>query len=382
VDLSKVLVITRALAQRPFVLLGLLMGELYIATVSTHAAIDDWQFFDWGSKMLFGHHEAFIRRGYNTNVGLPGGLHLYGSYPFLQIGPPSFLVARLPGGRSVALAVIAVLGLFSLYAVAQAARLSHVGPPAARLLLTGGVLVVVAWAPLMGSGHLDDALALAGLAGALWSISARRPVLAGVCLGLAAASKPWAVVLLPLALGLPKFRPQLVGLAVALVTAVACWAPFVLADHRTLKLGQQGRVIGPGTPLGVLPSGWLTSMQLLRLIQFGVGLLLVGVLAARGRWELGALSAFSFRLTLDPNALAYYSAAVVLAAFIADCRPGRRMPVLTIVAAVLSLVAWHLGSYPAGALLLVLYVGFVVLALLAIARPTSWVLMGRLRTGG
>ena len=45
--------------------------------------------------------------------------------------------------------------------------------------------------------HIDDVLAMTFLALAAWAVAVRRPALAGFAVGLAVASKPWAVIALP-----------------------------------------------------------------------------------------------------------------------------------------------------------------------------------------
>src|SRR5687768_14314642 len=56
----------------------------------------DWQFFSWGSDLLFGSYERpFVRQTYRIEPPLPGGLELYANYAFLQSGPPALLVAKV-----------------------------------------------------------------------------------------------------------------------------------------------------------------------------------------------------------------------------------------------------------------------------------------------
>src|SRR5438477_2651156 len=74
----------------------------------------DWHYFVLGSKLIFGRHAA----------GAPsGGLHLYAHYPELQIGPLSFVVARLirffgsGDGQVTAQLLMAVVGVLLLLLV-------------------------------------------------------------------------------------------------------------------------------------------------------------------------------------------------------------------------------------------------------------------------
>ena len=67
---------------------------------------------------------------------------------------------------------------------------------------------------------------------ALRAVSADRPVLAGIALSAAVAAKPWAIGFVPLLLAMPRGRLR-AGATAAAGTALA-WAPFVLANQRTL----------------------------------------------------------------------------------------------------------------------------------------------------
>src|SRR5260221_6850088 len=91
-----------------------------------------WHFFTQGSTLLFD--------GSPSPRALPGGLHMYASYPQLQIGPLAFVLAqglRHLGPHQGVLATEAVLtaaGLYLVHALMQitlAVRPYHCQPPGA-----------------------------------------------------------------------------------------------------------------------------------------------------------------------------------------------------------------------------------------------------------
>jgi len=163
-----------------------------------------WKFFIQGSLLLFTGHD-----GGSTKAA---GLHLYASYPKLQIGPLAFAVAQVlrhlgpDGGIVTAELAMTAAGLFMLYAIERIAL--TVRPELAlrparlqRVMLAGGAVFMVAWAELaVEFGHLDDVIALLCAVLAVWAGILRRPVLTGLCVGLAADAKPWALIFLPLLL--------------------------------------------------------------------------------------------------------------------------------------------------------------------------------------
>ena len=194
-----------------------------------------WDFFRSGTAALFGGPGSFHP---------PGGLDLYASNPSLQIGPLSFTVAEIlrhlgpDNGIVTAEILLATAGIAVIAAIESLARrvwleLSE-HPQALRLtVLVGGAAFLVSWADLaVGYLHLDDGLALILAVAALWAVIARRPVLAGACVGLAADAKPWALVFLAVLFVLPA-RDFWRGAVATLAVIAAAWLPFYLADPGT-----------------------------------------------------------------------------------------------------------------------------------------------------
>ena len=195
-----------------------------------------WVFFRSGTAALFGEPGSFRP---------PGGLHLYATNPGLQIGPLSFAAAEVlrhlgpDSGIIVAEILLTAAGVLLIAAIESLARTVRPElrerPRGLRLtVLFGGGAVMIAWVNLaVGYLHLDDGLALILAVLALRAVVARRPVLAGLCLGLATAAKPWALVFAALLLLLPA-RDMWRGAVALLAALTAAWLPFYLADPRTM----------------------------------------------------------------------------------------------------------------------------------------------------
>lgn len=327
----------RVVAGRGRVIIVLSIGIALAA--GRHLTVDnDWQFFSWGGKLLFGEPGPFVRASYRVDPLLPGGLHLYANYPFVQIGPPAlvlgWLLQHTPGDGIVAAGiVIQLLGLLYVFMVDRAFVQRTPGHDRRLAALLGGSMVTIVWGMLTRYRHLDDALTLAGLAVASWLILHERWLAVGCVLGLAAATKPWGLPLLALALVAPGWRQRGMSAAGAICTAALLWAPFVLADRHTLEIGQITLQLSPASAVAALGVDALTHDQAIRLLQFGLGLLVAAVVVANGKWPLAPLAAFSIRLLLEPSAYSYYAAAIVAAAFLADIGSFRaRLPLLTIIA--------------------------------------------------
>jgi hypothetical protein len=247
------------------------------------------------------------------------GLNLYADAPWLQTGPLSLVVAALlrplPAniGKSVALIVMTAAGPLLI------AALTPLVAPARRhrRVLLAAIVLIPAWTVLsVRWGHLDDVLAMALAILALRAVSADRPVLAGAALAAAIASKPWALGFLPLLLVLPRGRLR-AAIAAAAGTALA-WAPFVLANPRTLGALSPPVGLSPASGLhtlgarGVLVPRWGRTAQLVlepaaataAVLTRGLpGVLLVSV---------------AVRMALDPKDNAYYIGSAALAAVVFD----------------------------------------------------------------
>jgi hypothetical protein len=263
------------------------------------------------------------------------GLHLYADTPGLQIGAPALLVVR--GLDAIgSLALVHVLLALSLVGVLwlgerTAAALGH--RPPAGLSLAIGVLAAIGWTSLAGDWlHVEDAIALLCLAGAVLFLASESWVAGALLVGLAIAVKPWALLGLPLLLLTPRRQLVRAVLAVAVVP-VACWLPFLAADSRTTRVTHTPFPVKAATPVHLLHLASGVAPPWIRTTQLLVAVVLAAVVARRGRdWLADAVAiGVTGRLLLDVADYPYYWAGLVLAAGYADVVRAR-LPVRTVVA--------------------------------------------------
>jgi len=256
-----------------------------------------WHFFADGSRLLL----------HGT------GLNLYAEHPELQTGPLSLAVAALlgplPANIAKGIALIAMTAVGPLLLVALAPLV-----PAARRhrrMLIAAIVMMPAWTVLsVRWGHLDDVLAMALAILAVRAVCAERPVLAGAALGAAIAAKPWAVGFIPLLLALPRGRLR--AAVTAAVGTGAAWAPFVLANPRTLGALHPPVGLSPASGLhalgarGTLVPAWGRALELV------LSPLAALAVALAGRWPGVLLVSVAVRLALDPKDIGSAALAAVV----------------------------------------------------------------------
>jgi hypothetical protein len=303
-----------------------------------------WHFFASGSALLFGGAPA---------PGAPaGGLHLFANYPQLQIGPLAFVIAqglRQFGphqGVLVAEVVLTLAGLYLVHAVRQIALTVRPDlarrPAAFRLtLLAGGAVFLFGWAGLAVTfAHLDDAVALILAVLAVRAALAGRPVLTGLCVGLATDSKPWALVFLPILFMLPVRAWGRAAVSMLGAIAVA-WLPFAIADHNTVAAMHYTIRNQPASALRALGVSDPRTPSWDRPAQAVIGWILAAAAVWRGRWPAVLLLGVGARVALDPADWGYYTAGILLGALLWDVLGTRRpVPVWTVTSFV-ALTALH-----------------------------------------
>jgi hypothetical protein len=250
-----------------------------------------WSAAHWSSH---GYGWHYFARGAEILTS-PRGLHVFAIDPALQSGPLSFaavvpLVTALPPpvAESAAIIVMALLGLLAVRLLESTSRRATDGkvveePDRRSRALAIGLLVLPVWAELsVHWSHPDDVLAILALLGSLAALRGSRLWTATVLLGLAVDCKPWALLFLPLLLLGPRNKLLPSALIFGGVVA-AVWAPFLLADHRTLAASAFRIPIDRASVLhlfglrGGTPA-WCRSAQLI------LGVAFVAVAARRNRW--------------------------------------------------------------------------------------------------
>jgi hypothetical protein len=331
---------------------------------------------------------------------------------FLQLAPAygGSLVLRFPfallpdvwgGGnlalfRSMAVPCIvagAVLGVV-LWSHARARGLPRAACWIALVLSAANPLTLRA----LEIGHPEELLGAALCVGAGLAAGARRPILAGVLLGLAIAGKPWAVlavvpvlamsetgwgrlllaaggaaglVLLPLVLGGGAAIDQ--ARAVATTDASTIFQPWQVWWF----LGEPGETTAGflgGSPGARVPPDWL--MEHVRVpivaIPFAVSVALLTRVRSRP-WHEGLLLlslVFLLRCLLDPWSISYYHLPFLLALLAWEVYERRGLPVLSLgvtLAAWLTLVSLP-GTIPPDAYALAHLAWAVPLAVLMAVR--------------
>jgi hypothetical protein len=325
-----------------------------VGTVHRDAGITDWLTFEFGARTLI---------HYNAHYG-GGALHLYANYPFVQIGPPALLVVAatqwLPHSAS-SIGLAAGMALAGVWAVRCAETIARSLLPSTSLrsiqtrALCAGMIALPIWSYESAQWrHLDDVVAICFILGAASLIAKQRSWwLAGALVGVGVAAKPWALILAPVLIGLSR-TTRSKAVLVALVTATACWAPFVIGGPGTLKaLGGLRLRVNPASTLHALgvhsamAPGWVRPVQLVG------GFLLMLVLARRGSWVAIPFAGLAFRVISDPQIWLYYGMGPLVSAVLWDCLHERRWPAWTLATlGVEYLVPWVLPA-PVGVLRLV-----------------------------
>ena len=287
----------------------------------------DFYVFAYAGRAIFG-----FMPGYHA-----GPLHLYEAVPEVQVGPPTLLLSglleRIVAHQAVLIwsVLIGVCGLVTIRAAELAAiRLGSSPRTAAKGALIGGAVLMAGWASFYQYFHLEDAFAVALIAGAFACLVGRanwwKPSL---LLGTAAACKPWALIALCLLVMLAP-RERLRGLGVFATSAAVWWLPFIVAAPGTVhavaslpaEVFTTSTWVALGWPHPMAPPGF-------RLLQFSLGLALGIMAILRGRAAAAPLVAFAGRIILDPRSYTYYAAGPLAGALIWDLACRRRLPIFT-----------------------------------------------------
>ena len=280
---------------------------------------------------------------------------------------PFALLPNLWGGGDLALfrtMAIPCLLAGAIFAVFLWRRGQRLGQSAATCWIA---LLLVAGNPLtlrgLEIGHPEELFGGVLCVAAALAGGARRPLLAGVLLGLALANKQWAVIaVIPLLAILPERRPRM--LAAAGGTCLLVMSPLLLAGGavETTKavaqdggfifqpwqiwwfLGEHGETVtgifGSYPDHRNLPT-WLAGheRQLVVAIVLGTSMMLLPRVRRRG-WPDGLLLlafALQLRCLVDTWNVSYYAVPVVIALVTWELHAFKRPPVLSLA---VTLCAW------------------------------------------
>lgn len=331
--------------------------------------------FRWGHDVQ-GPDWAVLRYAGRSLFGLENvpALHLYAERPDVQVGPPAlalngaaqWLFARHGGlgGDIAVLTVIIALGLIAVWALEGVA--ARFRPDAPMVALIAGVVLMAVWAgDLGGWGHIEDALALTGILVAARCVGAQRWWQAGLCAGLAVSCKPWAVMAVPVLLGLSQYRVKALGLAA--IIAVVPWLPFLLADAHNVAVGHYWWPVVSGSGLHALGFGPVTP-DWLRPVEFAVGFIAAAVVARRS-WVAAPFAGVAVRVALDPTTWAYYGVGPVAVAALLDVTQRRKLPIWSLSAVAVEYVAGPLLPGDVAGFVRLGWALVVIAALVASRRP-------------
>lgn len=272
----------------------------------------------------------------------------------LIVRAPLILSASaLGGGEEAMFRAGALPGLVGLAAIAVHLARRNLAAGAAPLAILVA-LALSAGGPILrdaiAMGHPEEVMAAAASVGAILVAISGRPLVAGLLLGLAIASKQWAVMAaLPVLLAAPRGHLKL--LLVAAAVAAGAFLPLMLADSDV----RSGQPVGMG-PLfhsqqvwwlfGVEPAAgvdapgplvapqWLSALARPLILLVSVGLSGIWWLTRRAeRPATDVLLLFAVimlaRCLLDPWNIGYYHAPFLLSLLAWEIRSGRHMPLLT-----------------------------------------------------
>ncbi len=309
-----------------------------LATVSLAAGVvaggrGDWNEFVAAGRSLLGRD----------------GLSFFVRHGDVQTGPLSLILARLfaftpRNGFVLCTIASAALGLVAIPCL-EAAHKSTRGIDRRGTELTtlvGGIVVVFWWAKLGGYGHLDDALVLTAAAASVLLICRNRRIVAAVLIGIAIATKPWAVIFLPLTFGtFGAVRVRLKPVLIAIAIGALFWAPFVLAAPETLSSLRPTVNVAAGSVIRLFGFSNGDVPAWLRAAQLGGALAVAAIAMWRGRAGGVILAAVAVRLATDPGTWSYYTAGFVLGALAWDLiETDRVVPVMTLCATAALLPPW------------------------------------------
>jgi len=314
--------------------------------------------------LLAGHVEKFLL----LCPGYAGSMILRAPFAFI---PKLWGGGDLAVYRAVSLPAVGALGALALWMAARmrAGGLSLLARVTAVALIVAGPVAERA----LESGHPEELLAAVFVLVATIAALRGRPALAGVALGLAVATKPWALVAVTVVLLASDRRWRRVAL-IAAATATIVLAPLIVAGASHVKAtalgaaqtgtifqpeqvwwfaGSHGRVVPGGDGLPKLgyryAPAWTAHIIHPLVVLVGLLLPLLWLLRRRGRDPGDLLLVLAFvlqlRCMLDTWNIDYYAVPMLLSLTAWETLVRRRPPALALI---VTLLVWYTFSRISG----------------------------------
>jgi hypothetical protein len=374
-----------------------LAAAILVAAAATlivaRSGLHDWRTGDWGTEakaavdaLRQGHLRSFF-----------GLAPAYGGSFVLRA--PFILMPKLWGGgelatfRAAAVPCLGALGILGLWLFARLRALGRTS-----LVCWVGLVLCVAnpvTVSALGLGHAEEVLASALAIAAVLAATRGRWAWAAVLLGLAVATKQWAVVAAgPVVLALPHRRFRVLLLAGAVLAAVL--APLELGSGGSFGSATAGAIRAPGifSPFQVwwflghveagtgghrAPIGWVSESahQLIAAITVPLTLLCMLLRRSGGRRPpqeamLLLVMLLLLRCALDPWDNLYYPLPFLLALAVWEALSFERLPVLSLAGVlVVRLLTVYLPAAPFGLNLDELSACFLVAALAGLTATAA-----------
>jgi hypothetical protein len=335
---------------------------------------------------------------------LGGHLHAFfasvptdGAGGSIVLRAPAGLIAKAFGGgelgvfRAGAFECVLALGVLGLVLAAGMRR--RAAPPLGRAAVVGLLVLAPLLTGAVLFGHPEEGLGAALCVGSVLLAGERRPVLAGLVLGLAVVNKPWGVLAaIPALLAVPRGdRLRLAGCAAAVAGPWFAASSLVAPAAFSRVLGAVWPVAHPvdiwwplATPT-IAPGGlheWFTpaflashGRELVVLVPVAATLALAPLGERTIERSLALLAlAFLLRCLVDPSDHFYYHLPFVVALVAYESRT-RSAPVLALLATGLLWFVFHTVS--AVASLDVQFLAYLAVALALAAALVAELLPGR-----
>jgi Glycosyltransferase family 87 len=302
------------------------------------------------SQLIHGHPVAAF-----SHEPAMGWFAIFFRAPFAWLARHGSELAQYRSGAFACVLAGAALGLYLALRARREGR---------SLVLAATVVALASFSPMswhaLADGHPEEILgAVLGVSAVLLSADGRRPLVTGIVLGLALATKQWAILALgPVLLAAPRKRPTIAAIGIAVAAAFAL-IPVLAGSHSLFapaNIAGATQSIKPASiwwPLGetqhlhlvagwtverhVMPQ-WLANLTHPLIVLTGLVLPLAYAVAKR-RTRAGLDDAltlltllFLLRCLLDPMTVGYYHVPMLFSLLALEATSKRGLPLLTLLA--------------------------------------------------